>query len=241
MEEKCQIQTMKQSNSVKVNVLTTGILAFAFTAIGIFLCMFVKYEFHPEPSLRGFRSPIVALQFASSPKEFVSIVGDTHSTNRVVAQKSLTIDYVFITFYWLLFINMAVLLARRNFPGAFWLGIATGICITAAALFDVFENIHTSHIFPLSLTDNDNHMLLKIHYSSLAKWMLIFVTTFLVSSLFLWRNDWILCIGILFIVTTVIGLSGLRYNPTIEWASLLMGVGIGLIAVVFTFCPKKFL
>lgn len=234
-----KIRTMKRNNSVKSNIFAIGILA--FMTIGIFLWMLLEFGFQSKEPLKGFHSPIVALQLANSSKEFASIVGETQDPNRMIVQKSLSADYVFIAFYWSLFINMAVLLTRRNFPGEFWLGIATGICITAAALFDVFENIHTSHMLPLTLTDNDNHMLLKIRYSSLAKWMLIFGTTFLISPLFLWRNDWIVWIGKLFILATGVGLSGLLYNPAIEWASLLMGICIIPIAGIFTFYPKKFL
>lgn len=230
---------MKRNNSVKGNIFAIGILA--FMTIGIFLWMLLEFRFQSKEPLKGFHSPIVALQLSNSSKEFVSIVGDTQDPNRMIVQKNLSADYVFIAVYWSLLINMAVLLARRNFSGAFWLGMAAGICITAAAIFDVFENIQTSHMLPLTLTDNDNHMPLKIHYSSLAKWMLIFVTTTLLSPLFLWRNDWIVWIGKLFILATGIGLSGLLYNPAIEWASLLMGICIIPIAGIFSFYSEKYL
>lgn len=136
---------------------------------------------------------------------------------------------------------MSILFAGRNFPGAYRFGIAAGFCITAAALFDVFENIYIAQMLSLVPTDNGHDVLNKLRYASLVKWTLIFVTTTLLSPLFLWRNDWIVLIGYLFVLATGLGLSGLLYNPAIEWASLLMGTDIVLASVVFTFCPKKFL
>ncbi|HHT9138943.1 MAG TPA: hypothetical protein ACFYEK_17075 [Candidatus Wunengus sp. YC60] len=211
-------------------------------AIGIFLWMLLEFRFQPKEPLMGFHSPIVASQLASSSKEFVRIVGDTQDPQPHDSAESLVADYVFIAVYWSLLINMAVLLTRRNFLATFWLGMAAGICITATALFDIFENIHTSHMIPLTFANNnDNHLPLKIHYSSLAKCILIFVTTTLLSPLFLWRNDWIVWVSKLFILATGIGLSGLLYNPAIEWASSLMGVCIILIAGLFTCCSEEFL
>lgn len=198
-------------------------------------------RFESKEPLKGFQSPIVALELVSSPQVFAGIVGDTQDLNRTIVRKSLRADYVFIAVYWLLFVCMSVLFAGYNFPGARRFGVAASVCITAAAVFDVFENSYIAQMLSLVPTDNGHDVINKLRHASLAKWTLIFVTTSLVSQLFIRRNDWIVLIGYLFVLATALGLSGLLYNPAIEWASIPMGIGIVLIAVVLTFCPKRFL
>lgn len=224
---------------MKTTLLSAGILAFLST--GICLWMMVAFRFEPKEPLKGFQSPIVALELASSPKEFASIVGDKQDPNRTIVRKSLCADYVFIAVYWLLFVSMSILFAGCNFPGAYQFGIAVGICITAAAVFDVVENSYIAQMLSLPTTVNDHDVINKLRHASLAKWTLIFVTTTLVSQLFLRRNDWIALIGYLFVLATALGLSGLLYNPAIEWASLLIGISIIPISGLFTFYPEKFL
>ncbi|OHB68174.1 MAG: hypothetical protein A2W17_01655 [Planctomycetes bacterium RBG_16_41_13] len=224
---------------MKTTILSTGILAFLSIAISLWTLM--AFQFEPKVSLKGFQSPIVAIGLASSPQVFSSIVGDTQDPNCTIVRKSLRADYVFIAVYWLLYVSMSILFAGCNCPGAYQFGIAAGVCITAAAVFDVFENSYIAQMLSLPATDNGHDVINKLRHASLAKWTLIFVTTALVSQLFIRRNDWIAFIGYLFVLATALGLSGLLYNPAIEWASLPMGIGIVMTAVVFTFCPKKFL
>ena len=224
---------------MKTRILSIGILAFLSTAISLWVL--TAFSFKPKEPLKGFQSPIVAIELASSPQVFTSIVGGSQDPNRTIVRKSLRADYVFIAAYWLLFASMSILFAGCNFPGAYQFGIAVGVCITAAAVFDVVENSYIAQMLSLSPTDNGHDVINKLRHASLAKWTLIFVTTALVSQLFTRRNDWIVLIGYLFVLATALGLSGLLYNPAIEWASIPMGIGIALTAVVFTFCPKTFL
>lgn len=224
---------------MKTTILSTGILA--FLSIAISLWMLTAFQFEPKEPLNGFRSPIVALELSSSPQVFAGIVGDIHDPNRAIVWKSLRTDYVFIAVYWLLFVSMSILFAGCRYPGAYLFGIAAGVCITAAAAFDVLENSYIAQMLSLSPTDNGHDVINKLRHASLTKWTLIFVTTSLVSQLFLRRNDWISIIGYLFVSATALGLSGLLYNPAIEWASLPMGIGSVMTAVVFTFCSNRFI
>lgn len=116
--------------------------------------------------MRGFQSPIVALELASSPQVFASIVGDTQDPNRTIALKSLRADYLFIAVYWLLFVRMLILFAGCNFTGADWFGIAAGICITTAAVFDVFENSYIAQMLSLVPTDNGHDVINKLRHAS---------------------------------------------------------------------------
>ena len=226
-------------NSMKTRIFLTGILAFLSTAISLW--MLTAFSFKPKEPLKGFQSPIVAIELAGSPQVFTSIVGGSQDHNRTIVRKSLRADYVFIAVYWLLFVSMSILFAGCRYPGAYLFGIAAGVCITAAAAFDHLENSYIAQMLSLSPTDNGHEVINKLHHASLTKWMLIFVTTSLVSQLFISRKDWIALTGYLFVLTTALGLSGLLYNPAIEWASIPMGIGIVMVAVVFTFCSKRFI
>ncbi len=70
---------------MKFTIFSTGILA--FLSIGICLWALVEFRFEPKEPLKGFHSPIVALELASSPQVFASTVGNTQDPNRIIVQK----------------------------------------------------------------------------------------------------------------------------------------------------------
>ena len=231
---------MKQYSKMNDNIVQV-IGVFACLTIVIAVWMHIAFNFKPKKPLKDLRTPGIALQLVKSAKEFIGIAGDKDDLNRTIIQKSLKADYFFIAAYWLLFANMGVLLASRNITGAIWLGIAVGVCATAAAIFDVMENIHISNVLPLTLTEKDDSLIRSIRNVSLYKWAFLFITNLLIAPIFLWRDDWIVWSGYLFILGAFIGFIGLIYNPAIEWASALMGVCIILISGIFTCCSGKFL
>lgn len=219
----------------------TGVLA--FVVIGISVWLGIGFPVEPKKLPKGFRSPILALELATSPADVRGIVGDVGDPRRVTMRASLKADFFFIGAYWVLFVAMAVLLARRDFSWAKWLAVAAGCCATAAAGFDILENFYIFRLLDTTLAKMTQGILDSMSRATLIKWTLVFGTTALLAPMFLWRQDWIVWIGYLYVLTFVIGLIGLLvYRPAIEWAtSYPMGLGLITLAFLFTFWPRKFL
>jgi hypothetical protein len=213
--------------------------ALAFVVIGIAMWMGVAFKFEPTEPI-PFRSPILALELIRAVDDVKKIVGDLGDPNREVVRKSLRADFGFIVAYWLLFVALSVLLTWCDRPSALWLGLVAGIAATAAAGFDVLENVRISHVLNVTLAQTMLSMVNAVRHAALVKWALIFVAMALLAPLFFWRNDWIVLVGSLFSLTAVIGLVGLWNDRAIEWAGYPMAVGLVLVAFLFTFWPNVF-
>ena len=202
-----------------------------------------KYPDRPRPN--GLSKPVLALELVKSRKEVEMILGDGEETSSKLTRDMMKEDlkgdsYAFIPIYWLLFMAMSWLLAQRQPAWAKWAGIAAGICITGAAIFDYMENAGIAAVLNESIAGVTDQMALAIRKPSLVKWALIFITMALLASLF-WRRNWIMLLALAYLLIAIIGLVGLIYHPAIEWAFALIGIVIIAVALLFTFLPKQFL
>jgi hypothetical protein len=196
----------------------------------------------PAKLPHGLSKPMLALELARTVDDVEQIVGDQGDPRRAKMLALLRTDtFGFIPTYWLYFLSLSWLLAHRSIPYSFWFGVAVAVCATAAALFDLAENhyIRVTLETPLSQTAADT--VRGIYRSSLIKWLLIFVALALLSRLFLERGDLLVIIGILFLITSVLGFVGLRHNPAIEWSYVPLLVTLVSVAATFAFFPARFL
>ena len=189
----------------------------------------------------GFVQPVIAMELVRSANDIERVFADIKKYLQQPKPDEFLIcglkedSRYIIPIYWALLMIFSVLLFRHQFQHAKWLGIAAAICATAAAAFDYLEN----HRMKLAL--DDHQLAASVRQASLCKWGLLFVAVGLLSSMFLWRRDWVVTIGALYLLAALIGLAGLWQNRLIEWSFVpLLAGGTGLGALLL-FAPKRFL
>jgi hypothetical protein len=132
--------------------------------------------------------------------------------------------------------------AAQSFVGI-WLGAAAACCATGAAVFDIAKNIRLLKVLNVPSAEITEAIAHGIRRASLLKWGLIFLTVGLLAPIFLWRSDWIVLIGYFYLSALIFGFVGVFfYRPAVGWAaSYPMGLGLVVLAFLFTFWPKQFL
>ena len=196
----------------------------------------------PDQFPHGLSKPMLALEFVRTIDEVKQIVGDQPDPRRVEMLALLKIDtFGFIPTYWLFFLSLGWLLAHRSISHAFWLGVTVAVCVTGAALFDFAENHYIRVALETPSTQTAADTVTGIYHSALIKWALIFVALALSSRLFLERKDLLVTIGILFLITSLLGFLGLRHNPAIDCFNFLLLLTLVCVAITFAVFPARYL
>jgi hypothetical protein len=152
----------------------------------------------------------MSAQLSRSSVEFENYVGGPGDPRRADLAAQLRIDFAFIAAYWAVFAATSGLLAARDFSAAVWLGVVAAECGTVAALLDVAENIQTLRLAGSGAATGDQAaaVVRRMRETSLAKWFFAFLTTGLLSSIFLERARWWdLFIGSLYLLAALLGLT----------------------------------
>jgi hypothetical protein len=189
----------------------------------------------------GLSMPALAIEFARSTPDVEELLGkpDAGGGMREQIRKGLYGDYVFIAMYWLLLALMSALLAARGGRWAVWVAVVAAVCATGAAIFDVVENLSIAAL--LDAAEIKAHMVSNVASAGFGKWLLISISMFAVSFLFL-RDDWLALLGVLNLLVAVSLVYGLLRSPrVIEWAFLLNFVGVLAVGVVFSVWPRSVL
>jgi len=147
-----------------------------------------------------------------------------------------------IPLYWLLFIVIALILARQNSSLASRFAVAASLSITAAAGLDYLENFRTLEVVQAILNNSASDELVGgMRLASLGKWLFFFLTMGLLAPTFFWRIDWIQLVGYLYLAAFFLGWTGLFYPPAIQWAFMPLILALPLSAFIFAFWPVSFL
>lgn len=159
--------------------------------------------------IQGLTMPVLAMEFVETDAELHAIIGPpgTREAKFLDGRRWLTtgirFDYGFIALYWLLFVLMAGVLARRDGPWM-WLGAAAALAITGAAVFDAVENVRMTRVIESARLAG-----IDVAFAGFAKWLLSFVAIGLLSFVFLAQRGWIPLIGVLCVAIAGVGLAGL--------------------------------
>lgn len=193
-----------------------------------------------------FTKPVLSLELPRSADDVKTIVGDDGDERRAVMRAGLVHDSLFfIPGYTFFFLGASWLLSQRtHWHGFVWLGFAAGLCALGAAVCDYVENQHMLALLnaPLAQVRATQSMVDHTRYFSLAKWGLSFVTLLLLSALFLWKRHWyVQAVGVLYLLTALVGLLGLFHNPLLEKALGGILLSIPAIAILLLAAPQKFL
>jgi len=223
-------------------VRAIGALACVMSVLAV--VVFVAQKTRPKVDTKlpfGLSSPGLAIEFAPF-SQVEGILGKREggdSPMRKQIRQGLYGDYCFIAMYWLLFVGMSVLLAGRNHAWAVWAGVIAAVCATSAAIFDVVENLSTAAL--LDAVEIQSEMVRNITSAGFGKWLLISISTLILSLVFL-RRDWLALLAGLYILIGVLGIVGLLRNPRlVELSFLLNLVGLPIVGIVFSVWPLKIL
>jgi len=223
-------------------VRAIGALACVMTVLG--LVVFVAQKTRPKVDTKlpfGLTSPGLAIEFApfSAIEGILGSRDGGDSPMRKQIRQGLYGDYCFIAMYWLLFVGMSVLLAGRSHAWAVGAGVVAAVCATSAAIFDVVENLSIAAL--LDAGEIQSEMVRNVASAGFGKWLLISLSTLILSLVFL-RRDWLALLGGLYLLIGVLGIYGLLRNPRlVELSFLLNLVGLPIVGVVFSAWPLKIL
>lgn len=221
-------------------VRAIGALASVMSVLGIVVLVTSPKSATTLP--RGLKSPGLAIEFAQF-SDVAGILGERKNGDSPMRQqirRGLYGDYCFIAMYWLLFAGMSALLAGRSYRWAVWAGVIAAVCATGAAIFDVVENLSIATL--LDAVEIKTDMVRNVVSAGFGKWLLISLSTLILSLVFL-RRDWIALLGVLYFFIAILGLIGLLSDRPrlVELSFLLNLAGLVGVALVFTGWPGKVL
>jgi hypothetical protein len=203
----------------------------------LLLLVTVQSFIQPVKNLpRGFRKKALALELVQDTDE-VSQILKVYKPEDI--RRDLKFDtFAFIPLYVLLFLSLGFWFKGRELPAASAFALAIGICIVAAGLFDVLENLRQCAI----LENLDQSGVDRIRQAALAKWFLLFLTTAILSIPFLWRGNWVVMLGLLYLATAIVGCIGVffeSHRTLIEWGFSLLSVALLLTGeAIRSFAPR---
>ncbi len=202
----------------------------------------------------GFGSRVLALELVKSPAEAIEILGGDGRDYREAMRESIwKDDFFFIPAYGMLYLGLAVLFARRNFPWAVWLALTAAACGLGTVVFDLVENHHI--LLVCDANPPTQEIIDSLYRASLIKWAFSFTTAALLSPMFLWRRNFpavsnrlafivavgSIVIGLGLLGSGITGFAGLYDHPLIERSLGLSFLGMPLLALIFLLAPRRFL
>ena len=186
----------------------------------------------------GFASKLSALQLSGDPEQVRALVQGPPAPVRRM-KRQLLADYAFIACYWLTFVALAILLARRGGAGYRIAAFAALLAATATALLDLLENVRTTGVLALSRPGDQVRLqpVMHLRRTSLLKWCASASTLALLAIAFLPGHSRLLLLGLALLVIAAIGFAAVWQNRLIQlYMGLFFLLGV-VIAVWFTFWP----
>lgn len=188
---------------------------------------------------------MLSLELPHSANDVEAIVGKGQELRNVMRARLVHDSLFFIPGYTFFFLAASWLLSQRtHWSGFIWLGLAAGLCALGVAVCDYVENRHILALLnaPLDQGRDTQSMVDQTRYFSLAKWALSFLTIGLLSALFLWgRPLYVQAVGVLYLLTALVGVMGLFHNPLLGKALIGVLFCIPALAILLLAVPQKFL
>jgi len=198
-----------------------GILSFAVVAIGIWM------SFPPFPVIR--------ISYAGSVQEIDDLLEQDGAREK--ARTAVEKDFFFLSAYWLLFLALSFLLARRHSNLAL-AGAALGAVFgTGTAVYDILENLRLLQL--LEAKKISDSLRKTVRRSAGYKFSLLSISLALLGFAVPVKDCWaLLFCG--FLATAVVSLLGSKFR---FFAMLAIGMSFAIIltaAILFTFFPTNF-
>ena len=217
-----------------------GVLALLVVVVALLMAIVqLQFEKVPDEGLPGgFKGRVLAMEFVSNTTDVERILAPNVAHNRGIMETVLTIDFVWIGCYGLLFITISLLLMRRRCPWARYLGFFALLAGVASAAFDVRENRRILAV--MSHIPYDQNLVNQVNDAALLKWTLGFVAIALLAIAFQdLANRLANWISISFIVTAVVGFIGLWHFPLLGLVAIPLLLALILLAFTAFFRPQN--
>jgi hypothetical protein len=227
--------------------------------IGIVAVLFSYWALHMKPIIvndlpDSYKSPVLALELANKKEDINKIVSIPEARDFI--SKQLGQDTFFILLYVLLLGSLGIFVTRL-IPGGFRAGWIATAFVIAAGILDLLENRGMRKAVD-SKESATEALVNSIRYPSLGKWGLFYLSVLLIGLLLLWKAKLLfidspsfvssaifLVCGLSFAVAALLGLSAVvanlieaKFYPMFPWAQQTMGLGILIVAIVFTLLPR---
>ena len=216
---------------------TAGAFAVACLVIAILLLGKPAFSNASLP-VGGITDPVIAIQAAHSTKDVDYVLGQAPSQDREVMRVKEHIGFASLVAYAALFLALSVLLLRSGAVGRI-IAPAAMVLAVAAAGFGAAGNLAVVRLLDVNLFDTTGKMINAIRSAAFVYWTLDSAVRLLLSIYFfrtpklLWRLT-----GVLFAITALMQLYGLRDGQFLVVASIPSGLALLLIAVMMLF-PRR--
>ena len=186
----------------------------------------------------GITDPVIAIQAARSVKDVDYVLGESPSPDREVMRVKERIGIGFTVAYTGLFLSLSVLLSRSGAVGRI-LAPAAAVTSLAAGGFNVASNLAVLRLLNAHLYEITAPMIGAIRSAAFVSWAGAAITLLLLS-VYCFRNPAILArlTGLLFVVTALLQLLGLREGALLVLASAPAGLALVMIAMLMLVLPR---
>jgi hypothetical protein len=189
----------------------------------------------------GFKKPIIALELAGSGGALTEILESPDCRSQQA--RALVVDnFGNIPLYGIWLAGLCFLLIRARSSGIRIVGIASLVSVSIAVVCDYIED-HFMSVAIRHQEDFTDQMAANIRHPSMVKWLTIFLTVALLSTLFIRIGmagsimAW--CIAACFLISFVVDVVALVYSlPLIEWVWAPLFPAIALISYLFLREPE---
>lgn len=209
-----------------------------FFALPLIVLIFVMELYNPTTAPEGFKSFIIAFEFAKTPDQILTLFNGLSADDLARIDTGTYIDYVFLVCY-VLFLIVFISKMIKVFS-AKWLliGIPLSIIILLA---DVYENVlllQVTEIYTPISSDNLTPVLKILHKITWVKWSGLSVLFAFFSIVFLGKNQGTRLEAIVCAIPVLIGFFALSNNPTIlSWFTVSIFM-VFFVLVFFSFTYK---
>ena len=226
-------------NCAVTNVELTIVSALGF--VFIFVALWVNQTAIPRTDLPGFKQAGLALQLSGTKEVVRQVVGEMSSPDRLKLRTGISRDFVFIISYTAFFVGVGFLLSFAKTPGAKWLGLTAAFCMLVAATADLRENVRILQILSLAPADITDVICHELRIFSTVKWSAFFLAVGLESIILIKFFNVYSIIGLVMVISTILGLIGLRFTQIFPLAIASLSLAAILLAVIPVAIPDKFL
>jgi hypothetical protein len=229
--------------NIKTQIRVVGALAIVLVLVSIWMG-----RMNSEQLPGGFKSPVLAMELPKSGADIDAINRADDGKARAFVLQHLSKDVAFLFSYTLLFTGLGLVLSQLSATSARWIGLIAVVLAVLAGVFDFIENSKMLEAVGTTPGTATDALANSIRCWSLTKWSTLYLYSFSIGLILFTRSGWLLTIGLFFLATAVIGLTGVIFNviePKFYWmfprSTLSLGLATLIIAIQFTLAPSEVL
>ena len=214
-----------------------GYLGLAFIMMSVLLLFVFPTK---APSLpEGFCTPIIAFEFIQTKTEVIEIFGGEYITMRNEMARAMDLgnrlDYVYMCLYSAFLMMVSVTCARLSKNKYYYAGVVLTLVVLAA---DALENVQLLGITANLSTGNFDYQLRLLHLFTWIKWGGIALIFLALSPWFLKGNRFSKIIGIIGIISFILGILAYMNRSVINEIFSLSVALMFILMIIYCFTYK---